>query len=354
MKKLFSLFYGGKDKFFFIENNEQIKNYNLKAINIALIVMAAYALIYLVFDFNTSNSQFMRLSLLIFFLVFLFAIELNYFVIYKFIKKTNLYYFIITELFFAFLLFIGPIFDSAKIACFIPVFFIAVYLVPIIPIHYLTVVELCNLAIFIVIDYFFKGPELCLFDSINSLATLGLGIVLGTNSLIARVNSLASYNELKQNSESELKQALDKAYMDALTGCSSRFAFEAFEAKINKQIREKMHPEFAVVMCDINDLKMINDMQGHDEGDKLIQKTAKTLKEVFQNSTVYRYGGDEFVVVLQDKDYNDRKHLMEMIKYAPFASGIATYDNKKDLRFKNVCDRADRNMYISKKEMKNN
>ena len=64
---------------------------------------------------------------------------------------------------------------------------------------------------------------------------------------------------------------------------------------------EDSEPEFAVIMCDINDLKRINDTRGHSFGDEAIQKVAKLLEHsVRKDDVVIRYGGDEFMIVFFD------------------------------------------------------
>ena len=83
------------------------------------------------------------------------------------------------------------------------------------------------------------------------------------------------------------------ALYDQLTDCKNRKALDwAYTEKL-----EKYFP-LAVVMCDINGLKEINDQKGHDAGDKFIVQTAQTLKSVFGKRHVYRLGGDEFIAVL--------------------------------------------------------
>ena len=80
------------------------------------------------------------------------------------------------------------------------------------------------------------------------------------------------------------------ALYDQLTDCKNRKALDwAYTEKL-----ERYFP-LAVVMCDLNGLKEINDQKGHDAGDKFIVQTAQTLKSVFGKSHVYRLGGDEFV-----------------------------------------------------------
>lgn len=86
-----------------------------------------------------------------------------------------------------------------------------------------------------------------------------------------------------------LKQKGNLAYYDGLTGLHNRLYYE----KVLK--RKYLKSEFYVTILDINDLKKINDTQGHLAGDKIIIETVDIIKtEDFIDA--FRFGGDEFVV----------------------------------------------------------
>ena len=58
--------------------------------------------------------------------------------------------------------------------------------------------------------------------------------------------------------------------------------------------------EITVMMLDLNDFKIINDTSGHEEGDRVLKETAQLLADAFGQAHCYRYGGDEFLVILPD------------------------------------------------------
>ena len=353
--KIYKFFYGGESKEFFIENKERITSFNLKIISIILIIMTIVPLIYLIFFLKGTDKAMinMKTCCLIYFLIFLLTLELHHFVIKKNIKNVYLYFVIICELIFSFLLFVGPVYDVTNLACFIPMFFLATFLLAIIPFPYLIIPTIINFTIFLIIDKAFNvEEEIFLLNIANCLTALILGITIGYSIIKSRVSLLTSYNKLKESSESELKKALDKAFYDTLTGLQSRSAYQVLESNVSKEIRNKTKPEFAIVYCDINDLKSINDTYGHSAGDSHIIRCAKILKEVFEDCPVYRLSGDEFMIYLRDEAFNNRKKYMEQIKYAPFSSGIAVYDFKKDTCMRDVVARADHNMYKVKDKMK--
>ena len=124
-------------------------------------------------------------------------------------------------------------------------------------------------------------------------------------------------------------------------------------------------PEFAVVVMDINGLKEVYDTCGHDFGDILIIDACKLICRTFKRSPVYRIGGDEFVVILENADLEHYAELLEeftqgMASFAgarpgeplSIARGIAIYDSQVDLVFANVFKRADDAMYQNKAAMK--
>lgn len=59
--------------------------------------------------------------------------------------------------------------------------------------------------------------------------------------------------------------------------------------------------EVTVMMLDLNDFKIINDTYGHEEGDRILKETARCLINAFGQAHCYRYGGDEFLVILPDE-----------------------------------------------------
>jgi diguanylate cyclase (GGDEF)-like protein len=128
-----------------------------------------------------------------------------------------------------------------------------------------------------------------------------------------------------------------------------------------------VHSEFALLMADINNLKVINDTYGHKEGDKYIQNCCKILCNTFKHSAVFRIGGDEFVVLVQNSDYEDRNALYAKLKLT-FDSNYYNTDaplnkrysmaigigNKRDndITMDRMFKDADRMMYDNKKKLK--
>ncbi|MBQ6504181.1 MAG: diguanylate cyclase [Flexilinea sp.] len=157
------------------------------------------------------------------------------------------------------------------------------------------------------------------------------------------------------------------AYQDALTHVNNKAAYDKKVEMLNSKIYG-MKAEFAIVMADLNHLKMINDQYGHDKGNEYLVGSCKLICDVFAHSPVYRVGGDEFVVILQKRDYRNRNDLMAIVerefslasakenaepweRYSA-AFGMAVYNPGEDLNAESVFKRADHAMYEAKMKMR--
>ena len=160
----------------------------------------------------------------------------------------------------------------------------------------------------------------------------------------------------------ELNSAWNLAYTDALTGAMSKLAYMEKIDRLDKAIADGTVGELAVVVCDLNGLKKINDTMGHETGDRYIIDACQLIRSFYQESLVYRVGGDEFVVILEGGDLTERKALLSAFNRAvddnrakdrvQVAAGLAEFDSGKDNSYNRVFERADRNMYARKEAMR--
>lgn len=155
------------------------------------------------------------------------------------------------------------------------------------------------------------------------------------------------------------------AYRDALTGVKNKTAYQEAADRLETMTRTGK-PEFALLVFDINNLKTVNDSHGHDFGDILIINACKIICKVFKRSPVYRIGGDEFVVILENSELENYEQLLERFQAAldefngfagkdgkvSIARGIAIYEENVDLTVNEVFKRADDAMYQNKIAMK--
>ncbi|PIE66169.1 MAG: hypothetical protein CSA26_01545 [Desulfobacterales bacterium] len=117
--------------------------------------------------------------------------------------------------------------------------------------------------------------------------------------------------ELCQSRESE--KELDKlARTDMLTGLPNRFAFMSdLSDALKKSLAEESF--LALMFIDLDDFKQVNDTQGHHNGDKVLQITARRILSVLRDSdTLYRLGGDEFALIV--KSAKGGRHIAQINK----------------------------------------
>ena len=166
----------------------------------------------------------------------------------------------------------------------------------------------------------------------------------------------------QKQQEKEFYIVQDMALKDSLTGIKNKRAFKQRENQLNQVIKKKEPLQFAIVVCDVNDLKVINDTQGHLAGDQYIKNTCAFICHVFQHSPVFRFGGDEFVVILTGSDFENREQLMQELDQnnrknlltgdLVVANGLAEFDPSQDTCTNDVLQRADNSMYENKMQLK--
>ena len=160
-----------------------------------------------------------------------------------------------------------------------------------------------------------------------------------------------------------LSVARKMATVDSLTGVKNKYAYSQWEEKINHAIKTGSQTPFAAIFCDVNNLKAINDLYGHKEGDTCIKKACQKISEIFSHSPVFRMGGDEFLVLLFGEDYVKRNQLMQQMTALPedqskikigdtIAVGMAEYDQRRHHSLTAVIEEADTAMYAHKKVLK--
>jgi diguanylate cyclase (GGDEF)-like protein len=139
------------------------------------------------------------------------------------------------------------------------------------------------------------------------------------------------------------------AETDPLTGLANRRGFERLLADVR--------PGDALVVCDLDHFKAVNDTHGHAAGDDLLAAFGAAVRSVIRrHDAAGRLGGEEFVILLADAGTEDAARLVvERLRsewratrpLATFSAGLAVADRRDDPLA--VLDRADRAMYAAKR-----
>lgn len=149
------------------------------------------------------------------------------------------------------------------------------------------------------------------------------------------------------------------AYEDAMTGVRNRTSYLEKVGELSDMIA-KGKTKFSVIVFDLNNLKQVNDTQGHDCGDKMITEASRLISEVFVGSDLYRIGGDEFVVISEGKAYEERHQRIRLFReklrerageeheYELVVAGGMSVFEEGDTSYEDVFRRADKAMYEEK------
>lgn len=161
-------------------------------------------------------------------------------------------------------------------------------------------------------------------------------------------------------------QALKMAYTDPLTQTHNRASFnDSISREMSLAVRNAKN--LSVIFFDIDHFKTINDTYGHDCGDTTLALSAKWIKENLRDSDiVFRYGGEEFVILLSDTDAHGAELLAERIRasieHHTIAYGMDTIKItaslgvstlREDDTIESFIKRADDAMYTAKKRGRN-
>ncbi len=146
----------------------------------------------------------------------------------------------------------------------------------------------------------------------------------------------------------------DMAILDGLTGVyNHRHFYEKLDWHIAHMRR--FPQAFSVFMIDIDNIKKYNDTKGHPEGDKILHDAAQLFVDLTrENDTVFRYGGEEFAIILaQTEQHNAKKvgeRLVEVTRNTlavTISVGLATFLDHAQTRAEIVAN-ADKALYRAK------
>jgi diguanylate cyclase (GGDEF)-like protein len=204
----------------------------------------------------------------------------------------------------------------------------------------------------------FNKPDIHTQNEVESLA----------NAMSQMSSDMRSYIKEIIDAENVANQMVTLATKDPLTGIRNKTSYDHEVIKLQRRLSSGELTAFGLAMIDMNFLKVINDTYGHEKGNLSIKKLSELVCDVFEHSPVFRIGGDEFIVILMGRDYDNREGLIvefhnqldDLVasdtlppwEKISAAVGVAVYDPSADDTIESVFKRADLEMYSNKKAMK--
>lgn len=204
----------------------------------------------------------------------------------------------------------------------------------------------------------------------NSAGTKDSALALEEDRLLkaqiqAGLRGVKFYRELMQTNDVLSTMAL----ADPLTELSNR---RAMEWDLPRQIQNARtySTALSLIMLDVDYFKSVNDNYGHQVGDRVLQLLAARLQHNLRlQDTLFRYGGEEFVIVLSQTDFHEAqivaKRLRRLVGDQPFnidgtlalqitiSLGLASLNAEDDLKAESLLRRADHNLLRAKSSGRN-
>ncbi|WP_326522298.1 GGDEF domain-containing protein [Faecalispora sporosphaeroides] len=154
----------------------------------------------------------------------------------------------------------------------------------------------------------------------------------------------------------------DQLRTDYLTGLYNRRYLDHY---LSVKVKTRDNRLLAGLMIDLDSFKKINDEYGHDSGDQALRNVSRILRQTFRRQDfISRYGGDEFVVVMEIQEPCELKEILERLReniemfnrrnIVPYKIGLTIgcdcFDRKEGLTASSFLTRIDRLMYLNKQK----
>jgi len=150
---------------------------------------------------------------------------------------------------------------------------------------------------------------------------------------------------------------------DSLTGIANRRAFmEKIEEAV--KISQNFNYPLSVILFDIDNFKKVNDTYGHDVGDEVLKEITKIVSNQLRKTDFFaRWGGEEFMIILENTELEDAVQLAERLRktieaykfkkvgYITVSFGVTEFKSNEDID--SLLKRLDELLYKAKKKGKN-
>lgn len=205
-------------------------------------------------------------------------------------------------------------------------------------------------------------------DFVRDNLTIVMAVIAAILLVILILLLISIRAQKKAIREQRLVEDLNRqVYVDALTHVRNKGGFENYIQGLQERLEQGEQMSFAIGVFDCDNLKTVNDRDGHDKGDIYLKTATQLICKTFKHSPVFRIGGDEFTVVLMGDDFRNREALVQQMiqkeeemstaaenrwEQVHVAMGFAEYDPKQDGSASDTMRRADKDMYENKRMWK--
>jgi diguanylate cyclase (GGDEF)-like protein len=160
-----------------------------------------------------------------------------------------------------------------------------------------------------------------------------------------------------------MKHTFEMAVKDSLTGLYNRQYLDEYSKQALGRV-DRYENTLVLIFIDLDNFKYVNDYFGHSKGDEVLKKVAKIFQKTFRSyDIIVRYGGDEFIVLLEDKNFDRvtvnatvkkfvkrvEEGLNEFEVSASYGCAVAPEETKN---IDKLIELADERMYVQKRNKK--
>ena len=183
---------------------------------------------------------------------------------------------------------------------------------------------------------------------------------------LAIIEKLASTLIFPLRNAKLYQSALQSALQDELTGCGNK---RALDSNLHREadLATRHKTPLSIIMLDVDHFKVINDTMGHIAGDSVLKELANTLKQCARQSDLcFRYGGEEFLLILDDTDAIQALNIAERVracvaehdfsyngKLVPTTISLGSATFKVGETLEDFKSRADQALYMAKEQGRN-
>lgn len=167
------------------------------------------------------------------------------------------------------------------------------------------------------------GDKEHLLEGMRAGADDYLSKPLDRDDLQVRLLAAERMNALHRRLHNLNAKLFASARRDPLTGVANRLQLREDLKALDARARRYGHG-FCAVICDVDSFKAYNDAHGHQAGDKVLERVANVISERLRaGDTVYRYGGEEFLVILPEQDEESGRMVAERLRHSVEELAIA-------------------------------